>query len=439
MRDLSLGSNETPQSLKSLDAFRLTKAFWEQFSKAQWERIPTVVRQPFATPIITTTEIFEGCVAASERYREETRTVQLPTDRIHRIRLYEGHSLVVSDIGTMLPKLSNGSLDGYRSAINAQLKGRSYELIINKFHLYTPVTFLRLRAFCSDLFEQVGLPNRHVDVGLFLREQETTSFGIHRDTASVFLFVLEGRKRLVFWPRDYRDGRDILATRQIERFRHDGVTLTGEAGDLIYWPSSFWHVGESTGTNSISLNLGFLVDHPPWENLFTEWTKLATNSLRNADFEPLHDWIGANDASRVADFDQLLGRLSTLFGEQTERTRQALQLWRLSRMSAGGFRGVPEPLGQISPLNRGLAGHSAFPVALTEWGSGETLCIANGHSFYVTCRRTLAEKIINAVNSGEKLTASDYIRVCGCTPEEVGGLLAMLSKLYQLRVLFAAD
>jgi 50S ribosomal protein L16 3-hydroxylase len=80
----------------------------------------------------------------------------------------------------------------------------------------------------------------------FFGNYRATPFGIHRDPASVFSFVLQGRRTYCFWPMSHfaSDDPDLYRTDPEVLARHLDHAERFEAGpgDLIYWPSNRWHV-----------------------------------------------------------------------------------------------------------------------------------------------------------------------------------------------------
>jgi len=50
--------------------------------------------------------------------------------------------------------------------------------------------------------------------------------------------------------------KKITGRLRYRQFLDGATTLEGTAGDLIYWPSSYWHIGEPVGGFSITLNVG---------------------------------------------------------------------------------------------------------------------------------------------------------------------------------------
>ncbi len=97
--------------------------------------------------------------------------------------------------------------------------------------------WLRVREFLSGIYQFIGMPVEATEASVFLGNYEKTPFGLHKDTCSMFMFVVAGRKRIRAWPDEYFRGKENVAnTLDYEQFLNDAVTLEGGPGDVIYWP-----------------------------------------------------------------------------------------------------------------------------------------------------------------------------------------------------------
>src|SRR5690606_24107220 len=94
--------------------------------------------------------------------------------------------------------------------------------------------------------------------------------GVHKDDASNFQFILEGDKTMRVWPDQafgdpaamWEDASHVRDA-EYERARARGEVLRGRPGDVLYWPSSHWHVGESDRRLSVALNLALYLPEQP--------------------------------------------------------------------------------------------------------------------------------------------------------------------------------
>lgn len=85
-----------------------------------------------------------------------------------------------------------------------------------------------------------------------------TPFGVHKDDKSAFQFIIAGRKKMRLWSSEFVERNpEIRCAHNYERFLDNAITFEAEAGDAMFWPESYWHVGESSEGLSICLSIGF--------------------------------------------------------------------------------------------------------------------------------------------------------------------------------------
>lgn len=105
------------------------------------------------------------------------------------------------------------------------------------------------------LFRRTGLPAYGVEVGAFVGDYQTTPFGVHQDEVEVFMYMVEGTKGIRFWrPTDLTEHQVMRHGREYGPVKRKSFLLRAREGDLLYWPSTHWHVGEPSGF-SVSLNI----------------------------------------------------------------------------------------------------------------------------------------------------------------------------------------
>jgi hypothetical protein len=119
---------------------------------------------------------------------------------------------------------------------------------------WSPLLWHRLTELVRPVIARVGgLPPGGMMLDLFLGRYDRTGTGIHRDEADVLAFVTRGPKRLYFWPRDRFEGRWATPDRShfqtgiwsYEKHLDSALVVEAEAGDVIYWPRDYFHIGAS--------------------------------------------------------------------------------------------------------------------------------------------------------------------------------------------------
>lgn len=153
------------------------------------------------------------------------------------------------DLDLMGPHASDGGFDGFF----ARLADRPFGINIHRLGL-ADSSFLRFaKPFARELTDVPGAAtaNRWV-VDTFFGTYPATPFGIHRDPASVFSFVLRGRRRYCFWQMDAFEPDDAALQKPdmdvINATLPRAEVFEAGPGDMVYWPSNRWHVMLSDGS-----------------------------------------------------------------------------------------------------------------------------------------------------------------------------------------------
>jgi len=142
--------------------------------------------------------------------------------------------------------------------------------MVTNMHAVDAGIWNAVAAFIQDARHCIHFPVARAFLDLFYGRYSSNFTGLHKDTQEIFAFVVRGQKRMLAWPFDYFLSRsdevsagDRYFNKRLEidhrKYRQDAIVLDAEAGDLIYWPSDYWHVAESRSENfSAMLSLGIL-------------------------------------------------------------------------------------------------------------------------------------------------------------------------------------
>jgi hypothetical protein len=221
---------------------------WDAFVAEHWERrVVKIVRGagPFEAG-----DVLAAAVAAGERVVEDHYDASA-----RRTLIFSVEGRLQSHLRRWLPAAGDGSLIGYARRIAPALDERRHALIVNSLHSYSLPLWTSERALLSQLWRRVGLPLSGAITTLFHGDYEATPTGVHKDRFTTFLFAVHGRKRMRFWPQ--RPWSEPVATiSDYRRYLDSSFTVEVEPGDILYWPSSYYHVGESCGGVATSVNIG---------------------------------------------------------------------------------------------------------------------------------------------------------------------------------------
>lgn len=423
--------------------FGLSSEFWAHFVANYWCQRPCVFKGILAAPPLTLEDAFRGMVAAGEQYR---------ANEGRRSRFYVEQALQQADVGKYLPAAGDGSIAGYARRIKRKLRGRSFGLVINGFQTHDAALYMRLRDFLHGLYEFIDVPANLVDVVLFLGNYKRTPFGLHADSkgSNNLTFVLAGRKRILAWPREFfGDQQNIATSIDYGAYRAEAIVLEGGPGDLLSWPSDYWHLAESCDSLPVTLGVGHDVEpeiapSDPFREIgrLVDERLRASNGAKHYAYNRRDRRKNANKLPRiVASTARVLSELSR--DRQLENT---LRVSWLNRITAFGFDSVPPPLPH-EPLadDRVVSVDPRHPVMWLPVEDDEIVCSANGHAFSVAAHPHVL-KLLKRLNSGAACRVGDLVRgykgsvkvrrvEFAATPKEIR---ALLEKLYSLRVITSA-
>jgi hypothetical protein len=370
--------------------YDLEPDFWSDFVRRFWGRRPTVIRQPFARAIASPAEVFAAMVAATDRLHTEDHDFAFSIDGAR----------VGADVDRWLPRKKDRSLEGLAGRIDADLQGSSFAVFIRAFQLELGWEFWRrVRGFLGGLYARVGLPAHRAEVDLFAGSYPKTRSGIHLDSGDVFCFVIEGHKRIRVWPRSaFPEGGSWYGRGGGRGRPARSRCLDGEAGDVLYWPSSYWHVGESRGGIVSSLSLGLYLQD-----------SLAQTAAR----------LVADEAARELGPDAFVDSLPSSVGRLKATPPRALRVFerasrnlavtllrrRMEQVTGYAFEHVPLPAARGRFRASGLyVADRAFPIVWRSIG-GTAIIAANGRSIALPRSKTL-RRMIDALNRGAPVSLS---------------------------------
>jgi len=355
-----------------------------------WGRRPTVIKQPFARAIVSPAELFAAMVAATDRLEGDDHDFALTIDGVR----------AGADVDRWMPARKDRSLAGLAQRIGGDLPGSTFALFVPAFQVELGWdVWMRVRRFLSGLYARVGVPAHRAELDLFAGTYARTRRGIHLDSADVFCFVIEGRKRIRLWPGSafpdrafwYGYGGD---DKRLSRSR----CLDGEPGDILYWPSSYWHVGESLGGIVSSLSLGLY-----------QRGSLSSMTARLIEAE-VKDTLGADNfveslPSSAAKLGGLRPRARRAFARASRNLTTTLLRHRMEHVTGYGFAHLPSPPanGRLR-ASRDVAVDPAFPIFYRSVGN-TAIVAANGRSIALPRSKAL-RRTIDTLNRGDRVSLS---------------------------------
>ncbi|MBX7101503.1 MAG: hypothetical protein K1X89_27560 [Myxococcaceae bacterium] len=396
--------------------FQLPADFWNRFQQTHWEKAPAVFPGVFPGPILDGAATLAGVRTAFSALQA--------TDPGDRPRCYlEGTQVTFGPLyARFIPGDADTSLEAYAARLERELGGKGFAVVVNAFHVHVPALWHRLRGFFRGLTQVQGLPAARIDPVLFLGNYPVTPFGVHTDTASIFTFSLGEAKRMLLWPREYFAQRRVPAmdTQLLashEPYAADAVSLSMGQRDLMYWPSSLWHVGVSGRTLQATLGVGVYFSSPA-HALVEPALKLG---LRGT---PPLGLLPSGGTALPPALEQLLARTQALVTQGTLR-RELHAEW-LRRVSADGCLPAPPMVPVALDEKDRLQLADGGPVLHAALDDG-LLVAANGQSWFLggtqgqplpASHADAVVALLASLNAGERVRVSSALR-----ERDVGPLL----------------
>jgi hypothetical protein len=419
----------------SEDRHSLPPAFWEAFLERNWNCRPCALQQPLAAPLMTGKETFAAVQQASDAYRGGDR-------RMRPRFVVEDFLWTGADVGEFLPDERDASVAAYAARMERRLEGRKFALVIDGLQAYDERLWVRMRQFLRPLSERI--PAHSTNICLFLGNYERTPYGVHRDPASIFMFIAEGRKRMRTWPAESFTDQDGPVRRVPGTGPDEGTVLEGGAGDLLFWPSSCWHVGEGLGSLSMAFSLGVTPARPAvdaWELLLSRVEEEVAEAINS-------DWARCGLAGLHENGDAMAQ--VALLAEEALREAAAdpallhtLRKNWLNYATALGCFLIPaaRPWRRLAD-DETVRSDPDFPIMLMPLPEHEMVCSAGGHSVTLPADPRV-QALIRRLNSGRSATVGSLVEEFAGS-SEVGdvrfnaspeGIRTILGRLYSFHAL----
>lgn len=386
---------------------KLDAGFWRKFSKLNWEKKPAVFKN-VESPIlsINAEQIFTILVQFCERCRK--------TGSTDGLKFYvNGQPQYFDQILESLPVQTDRSLAGYHRRMSQQYA--DYCLVCDHLLKVSSEQWDLLGSFMQGLFDQVGLPNRFAEIGLYLGNYRKTPFGVHVDGCGVLSLPVVGRKKFRLWDAKYvAKNPDLKESHRYSAFKAGSSLLQAGPGDMTYWPSSYWHIAESTGEFSATWSIGVWVDQDYSEILTEILRPLLSQKLAGDAKAKAIRYRKKQDAfGRVTELPDVLNRsialLMNLRREPEKIADEFLRYW-LMRLSRQGFKEAPSRRPLPPLLAKDVVARKN--QSLIRWAplANGQLCLAlNGRLFEI--KDTLkSRQFMQKLNRGESCALDHYFK-----------------------------
>lgn len=420
-------------------AYAFSGEFWTKFHRAYWERRGVVLRKAFRCPLATSAEAFGWIVKFCERYRSG--------DRSTPIQFYCDQTKVLADVGKWLPRLEDASAAQFAERLRAEHPGRRFGLVIDDFHMDEELWF-RLRAFLKGLYRVTGVAGE-TNATAFLGNYSKTPFGVHKGRSTNFMFVVQGRKRIRAWPdKFFRGKQKPTNSLDYEKLLKDAIMLEGQAGDVLYWPSNYWHIGEDAGGLSMAISLQIFPEFRFGAHVINQAAAIVDRHLCQealAELLPVFLERACQTTDSIPKLTRMATRALRASVQDPQYQENLLAFW-LKHATGFGFYNVPPPLpNRDLALDEVICGDQAYPILWIPLRNYEMMCAANGHAFEIPAHRKL-QRLIAHLNTGIPAPVRHLIREYAGQVERAGvrldatphDVLKLLQKFVSLRAVSVA-
>jgi hypothetical protein len=374
--------------------------FWSSFVEQYWEKSSKVLsgKETDAFPKISPEELFIAvCACADSFLAGDEQRVRLYVDGDQIDVLGGGH-------GDLLPKLSDASFEEYNYRMTERCGLHNYALVMADWHQFSNPLWRRILHTVDALARYVGISASRMDTQVFLGTYSQTPFGVHVDDASAFHFPVIGKKRLRFWEDSFvKQTPSLRQARQYEQFSSNSVVNEATPGEIIYWPSHYWHVGESRGEFAVTWRFAYWIADGMRRRAMVKATdvfdKLRRTPLVSLPHTPLR-------CDRISGVEEVLEDVVTA-AQSHELRRRIIATW-LEQCSAFGFLRVPAPEPQDANSD-GLRLKAPFRLYAARVDEN-CLCVSAAGSSRFIADSTETAELVDSLNSGAVI-ALDRLRV----------------------------
>ncbi|GHH32419.1 JmjC domain-containing protein [Lentzea cavernae] len=371
---------------------------WSQFTETHWQRRPGVLRTPLTAPMLEP-DYFSALVTAADDWLGGK--LVRPRD----VRMLMGDGEVKSNsMAPLLPRAEDGDMSQYIRRVGQYAHG-DWHIVVNSLQQFSWPLFRAAKEILDGIYRAAGsVPAGLTDCHLIAGAYGEAPTRIHKDTATVMTFVLSGKKRFYTWPFEalvqYSRTPDPLHHQvnldiDFREVADQATVVEGQAGDVLYWPSDYWHCGESDGSPHVSVHLATYTDNNVARTLdslvSTALSELKSDHWLDGFAYPPQVGGGPDVAADKA--------MASILMDVAEGLPTRSQAKRLRRASAVNFEFVPGQRGSAFSGERAVV-DERFPV-MFERGvdDDKTLLLAvNGHVSRVPCLPWL-EDFLTALNT----------------------------------------
>jgi hypothetical protein len=361
----------------------IPEEFWARLLPA-WRREPIALRAPFPAPF-SEDDVFDAWKTAARALRAGARDVPA--------RLYRGSA--PADVARYAPVDEDATFDAWLARIQSEHGEREWGFNLSSPQGWNGPLFRTLLRLLDLVYERTGFARGGAAPDLFYMNHARSFFGLHKDAQDVLTFVVSGTRRYCLWPWDAfakeagAPPEGALAPNRLPdvdwaAHRASAVVVEASAGDVLSWPTEWWHAGESTGAPGLTIAVGVMHKANPLRHVARAAEEIGERIARETAPlpYPAHD-AAAETLAAELDWTRRLAS-ERAFARELGRDVRA---W----VTRGGLPRAPAPKTVLSPPGDGDALSLVARLALAfEEDEGTLRCWAAGREITLPARRGLA-------------------------------------------------
>jgi len=233
-----------------------SEKFWHDFGSQFWEKDHVIVKNisSLSIPQFHEDQIFN----LSVRFLDGLWTQKFKTNNVIRIYVNGLREQLNAESNSLLPCAGDGSFSQYHKRCKLNKSVKEYGLVIDGIFRFEPDIWENFCMKLGPFFNHVDISKEKLEVALFIGNYKRSPFGVHVDRSGVFTFPLVGTKKVRTWHPSYvNQNPDLIGSFDYKRHIGESVLLKAKPGEMLYWPSNRWHIGESEeGEFSVTMAVG---------------------------------------------------------------------------------------------------------------------------------------------------------------------------------------
>jgi hypothetical protein len=397
-------------------------ALWEQLTPA-WNKRPAHIRNPFKKPFLAESEF----LAFLQIWAQEAREGKRPSD----VQLIDADAL---------PRPQDASLAAFETRMTGSWPQDWYLYIPDGIQRYDGSVWERaVEILLPALRLHGGLPSGGMMLDLFYGRYSSTPTGIHLDSSDNLAFVVRGPKRLLFWSPELftaklasppvNPSHQQALTGRFNDYLDTATVVEADAGDVIYWPKEWWHIGVSPDQWSGMVSLPMW-----WSANPSKLAKAMLASILDLQGESHLFEVNLDDLASVAREvpDSLNEMVSEVKVQVNRKFDVAARLAWAKFVTTYGFSTPPSPRPAAAGANGGRV-RVVHPVVAVDLGKAVAV-IGCGQQTVTRCMEVMP--VVNRLRVGSEHTVESLQALLSYVDEGSKAELArIVSELHTFRAL----